>query len=306
MSRRVAVRVDKLTPCMKRSRLTVGMAVDTRSCGGCEPPPSCVFVQTSTATVYLLYLDGSGSVRNPAERHFVLAGVAVFERQIYHMIKSLDDFVSGLGLGPPQDIELHASVMANGRKGVWRGLTRKARLDTIEAGLSVLDRSHWSVEAFAVAVDKASIEPHDPVEWAFEEICNRFNLLLSRLQSRDDTPYRGLVVMDKSVYEDTLQSLATRFREQGTKWGNLRNLAEVPMFVDSAATRLVQLADLLAWAVWRRYEYKDTRYFDAVVGRFDESHGKLHGLVHQKAPDDQCSCPACIPPAPRKRRRRPR
>ena len=31
--------------------------------------------------MYLLYLDGSGSVKNPAERHFVLAGVSIFERR---------------------------------------------------------------------------------------------------------------------------------------------------------------------------------------------------------------------------------
>ena len=42
--------------------------------------------------MYLLYLDGSGSVRNPNERHFVLAGIAVFERQIYHEPISKLDF----------------------------------------------------------------------------------------------------------------------------------------------------------------------------------------------------------------------
>ena len=60
--------------------------------------------------MYLLYLDGSGSVRNPAERHFILAGVAVFERQIYHLINDVETFVDELGLGPGQDVELHALV----------------------------------------------------------------------------------------------------------------------------------------------------------------------------------------------------
>ena len=36
--------------------------------------------------MYLLYLDGSGSVKNPNERHFVLAGVGVYEGQIYHLL----------------------------------------------------------------------------------------------------------------------------------------------------------------------------------------------------------------------------
>ena len=244
--------------------------------------------------MYLLYLDGSGSVQNPAERYFVLAGVSVFERQIYHLINSADAFVDGLGLGPRQDVELHASVMASGRKGVWRGMVRQRRLEMIEAGLDVLNNAHWSVNAFAVALEKQTVSPDDPVERAFEEICNRFNLFLSRLQSREDAPQRGLVVMDKSHYEETLQGLASRFRAEGTRWGNLRNLAEVPMFVDSQATRLVQLADLLAWAVWRRYEHGDTRYLDRIARRFDRTGKVLHGLVHLTDAKENCMCPACL------------
>lgn len=56
-------------------------------------------------------------------------------------------------------------------------------------------------------------------------------------------------------------------------------MAEAPLFVDSTASRLIQIADLLAWAVWRRYEHSDTRYFDLIVRRFDREGGVLHGLV---------------------------
>lgn len=66
----------------------------------------------------------------------------------------------------------------------------------------------------------------------------------------------------------------------GTRWGNLRNLAETPLFVDSPASRLIQIADLLTWAVWRRYEQGDARYFDRVAGRFDAEGGVIHGLIH--------------------------
>ena len=145
-----------------------------------------------------------------------------------------------------------------------------------------------------MAVDKQVASPDDPVERAFEEICNRFNLYLTRLHNRDASWPRGLVVMDKSHYEDILQGLAKRFREQGTRWGDLRNLAEVPLFVDSAASRLIQVADLLAWAVWRRYEQTDSRYFDRIAGRFDSEGGVIHGLFHLKPASEQCQCAACL------------
>lgn len=76
--------------------------------------------------MYLLYLDGSGSVKNPTERHFVLAGVAVFERQIYHLISKFDSFVASLNLGDAQRVELHASVMANGKAPLERHRSERA------------------------------------------------------------------------------------------------------------------------------------------------------------------------------------
>ena len=119
------------------------------------------------------------------------------------------------------------------------------------------------VRAFAVVVDKHVDSTTDAVAYAFEEICNRFNLFLARLWRNGEGQHRGLIVMDKWHYEEALQRLSRRFR-----WGSLR-LAEVPLFVDSVASRLIQLADLLAWAVWRRYEHNDPRYFDRVIHRFD-------------------------------------
>ena len=85
-------------------------------CGGQVPPSAAPFQESRPLRMCPLYLDGSGSVRNPTERHFVLAGVAVFERQIYHLISRTDQFAASLGLGAIHDVELHASVMANGRK----------------------------------------------------------------------------------------------------------------------------------------------------------------------------------------------
>ena len=242
--------------------------------------------------MYLLYLDGSGSVKNPTERHFVLAGIAVFERQIYHLISKVDSFVASLNLGDAQRVELHASVMANGSRAPWKGIVRRERLQIIESGLKMLNDAHNSVRAFAVVVDKRALDG-DPVEYAFEEVCSRFNHFLSRLW-RDGDQQRGLLVMDESHYEQALQSLAQQFREGGTRWGSLRNMAEVPLFADSTAVRLIQIADLLAWAVWRRYEHGDTRYFDLTVRRFDREGGVLHGLVHRKDPRDDCHCPGCL------------
>ncbi len=243
--------------------------------------------------MHILYVDDSGSVDNPEERHFVLGGIAIFERGIYHLIRAADDCVAGFGLGDAHDIELHGSPMYSGRSGVWRTVReRSQREQMIKDALGVFTPSQ-SVRLFAVAVDKSAVAPHDPVQLAFEELCNRFNLFLQRVNNRNPREsHRGLIVMDETKHEAPLQALARHFRVNGGRWGHFRNLAEVPFFVDSKASRLVQLADLVAYATWRKYEHSDGRFFDPLLPKFDADGGVLHGLVHRRG-QAECYCPAC-------------
>jgi uncharacterized protein DUF3800 len=133
------------------------------------------------------------------------------------------------------------------------------------------------------------------VEVAFEEISNRFNLFLQRVNNGNPPAHaqRGLMVMDETAHEGRRQSLARHFRVNGGRWGHFRNLAEVPLFVDSRASRCIQLADLVAWATWRKYELLDGRFFDQLIPKFDMDGGVIHGLVHYARRNEPCYCPAC-------------
>lgn len=132
------------------------------------------------------------------------------------------------------------------------------------------------------------------MEIAFEELCSRFDLQLKRIFAVEKNPQRGLIVLDESSYETSLQNLAHNFRQIGTHGGTIANLAEVPLFVDSRASRLVQLADHVAYAVFRRYEAKDTTFLDIILNKFDSGNGKLHGLIHKQNRETSCMCPACM------------
>jgi hypothetical protein len=186
--------------------------------------------------VHILYVDDSGTVDDPTEQFFVLAGVSVFERGLYHQIKAVDDCVADFRIGDdPHDIELHASTMYHGRDGVWRSIRdRPSREKMIHCALATL-KGHANIRLFAMVIDKAAASPRDPVAMAFEEMCNRFNLFLARNNDRRDDNQRGLIVMDEMKHEKPLQMLARRFRIDGARWGHFRNLAEVPLFVDSRA-----------------------------------------------------------------------
>jgi len=249
--------------------------------------------------MHILYVDDSGDVGNASDAVFVLGGISVFERGIYHLIKATDDVVSSFGIDhDAHDVELHGSPMYSGR-GVWRGFQqRSARESMIHRALEVI-RGNSSVRLFAVAIDRAAVSPRDPVELAFEELCNLFNLFSQRINNRqfNGSPsysQRGLLVIDNMKHEKPLQALARHFRVNGGRWGHFRNLAEVPLFVDSKASRLVQLADLVAFATWRRYEHQDGRFFEPLIPYFDAEGGVIHGLFHhRRTAAGLCYCPAC-------------
>jgi hypothetical protein len=254
--------------------------------------------------MHVLYVDDSGSVGDPQQRFFVLGGVSVFERGIYHLIKAADECVDTFGLGGHDDIELHGSDMYAGRASPWKTIKERSRREQmILAALGLLTQPTPSVRLFAIAVDKAAVSPRDPVELAFEEICNRFNLFLQRSYNRTQDNQRGLIVMDETKHELPLQALARSFRINGGRWGHFRHLAEVPFFVDSRASRIVQLADLVAWSTWRKYEHSDGRFFDPLIQRFDADGGVIHGLLHLRGTTFQaCYCPACLTREQRDRR----
>ncbi len=242
--------------------------------------------------MHLLYLDDSGSAQNKSEQHLILAGFSVFERQVHFITKELDELAQRLNPTDPSSVEFHASEIFSGRAAPWKTLSKDDRRGVIKAVLTIAAKSYTTTKLFACAVHKCSYPSNDPMELAFEDLCSRFDLRLKRLHDSGDTQ-RGLIIVDESSYETSLQRLARDFKSLGTRWRVLRNITEVPLFVDSRASRCVQLADHIAYAVFRRYEAHDASYFDIIASRFDEHDGRVHGLVHRQHNDPSCMCLAC-------------
>ncbi|UCC82501.1 MAG: DUF3800 domain-containing protein [Gemmatimonadota bacterium] len=94
----------------------------------------------------------------------------------------------------------------------------------------------------------------------------------------------------KSTYELSLQRKTEVFRSVGNQWGVVRNLSDVPMFVDSQACRCVQLADHIAYATFRYYEHGDSDLFKIICSEFDRGEdGVVHGLVHLHKTGARCN-----------------
>lgn len=173
-------------------------------------------------------------------------------------------------------------------------MKREKRIETIKGVLYQLHDARPGVVIFGCAVHKNSFPRQDPVKLAFEDLSSRFNMFLEH-HSDSSEKSRGIIVIDKSSYELGLQNLTVEIRRNGNRWGSqLRSLCEVPLFVDSKASRIIQLADHIAYALFRRYSQDDINYYNCIEDRFDQYEGVIQGLVHKQHYTNSCTCPACL------------
>jgi hypothetical protein len=172
--------------------------------------------------------------------------------------------------------------MRSGRDG-WKKFPLPQRIKAIENSLSegIAKNKNSGVRLFAAIIDKNALVGEDPVEHAFEQIASRFDQYLRRLYTKHNDAQRGIILFDKSTTEKRIQTLARDFKYNGHTHGKTHNYAEVPVFLDSKASRLIQLADLVSYAINRRYTQRDSQFFDIIKDCFDSEGGVVHGLYEK-------------------------
>jgi len=230
--------------------------------------------------MHLLYLDESGSVADASQDHFVLAGLSIYERQAHWVEQKLNNIAARFSVDPTQaySIELHGSPMRGGR-GEWRAFPVANRIQAIKDSLHEgVFLNHPRVRLFGAVIREASLPGEDPIIQAFEQLSYRFDLFLKRQYQIYGNPERGLIIFDKSSTEQSIQTLARDFKHSGHSWGRTNNYAEVPVFLDSRASRLIQLADLVAFSLYRNFEHNDSSFYDVIENCFDTYGGVVHGL----------------------------
>jgi len=249
--------------------------------------------------VYILYLDESGT--HGEASYFVLAGLAVFEREIHWFGQDLDALQREYFPELPEPVLFHAARLrvreTDPVEPPWDGLTGQQRRELKDKIFDII-RSRRGV-VFACAVEKryAASRREDPYELAFEDLVSRFDMFMTRVnrigaaENRDEQ--RGLIVLAESSYEKAIALVASRLRGQGTRWGTLHNVTDVPLFAPAQATRLLQYADFCSNAVYGRYHSGLTLDFDRIASKFDQDGNVVHGLAHLSS-DQNCACIACF------------
>ncbi|WP_168176501.1 DUF3800 domain-containing protein [Williamsia sp. 1135] len=268
--------------------------------------------------MYLLFADESGT--HGGSHAFVLGGIAIHEDDTAKLQTALDQLViEHLGKVPInlEEYELHASELRNAKKpkmagrtnqpsSVWAFEDRKMRLSLLDAAYqAVVDFVPNNVECppvyFGVVVDNdfhSDWTAQEREQFAYEVLLNKFDVMLKRLRVDKGLPNKGLVIHDRRVLaERDIQSWTAGWRLAAGRVGQVRNLADVPLFADSRASRLLQVADLVAYSLYRRYDPQrlETKHFAALWSSFAEGSRELHGCVHYTPNygSGSCLCEPC-------------
>ena len=244
--------------------------------------------------MYVLYMDESGDPNSwDSQNHFVLAGLAVHEGQIYRLTQQLDKLQTDYFPEIAVPIAFHAGDIRSGHKR-FRELDDVARRDLLDDLYKVIQSSRFpNVIAFSTTIHISAVESSEQAfRETFQDICQRFNTFLVR-QFNSGYKDKGLLIIDQA-HEQRYRDLIAEFRIQGTEHAYLGNIVDIPYFAGRRDTRLLQLADLMAYAVFRFYESSDRTYFEKVLNRFDRRAAQQppDGLKHITR--QSCECEACV------------
>jgi hypothetical protein len=250
--------------------------------------------------MYLLYLDESGS--HAGSPVLVLAGIAVHEQDTWRLQSRLDSMLQRKlpqGLDP-QDFELHATEIKSPnrprRVSRWAKIPEGVRAGILRATFGILadhlpTNPQYPCALFGAVVDRSYA---DQEQRAYEEVLHKFDEMLNRHSRRTGIHERGIVIHDRRIVERDVQRWAALWRRVAGRIGTLMHLADVPLFADSQASRLIQAADFVSWALYRSYgDSRDSSWIKSLWGRFDADGGIMHGLIHVSPGFANCACRPC-------------
>jgi hypothetical protein len=241
--------------------------------------------------MHLLYIDESGSNEHT---NFVLGGVAVFEGEIEQISQQLDTLQNHYFPDEANLVEFHVRELRARSLKPESNFKQEHFFKLLDDIASVIIGAHpFGLTLFGTVVNRPSFPGQDHYNLAFEDMCKRFDSFLVGKHKSGHTS-KGLLILDRSAQQDELQRISIGFKAFGTRWGKLYNIVDAPLFAESHNSRMIQLADFVSYALFRRYESGHTRDLDKITRRFYQADGVLHGLKHMISRREECMCTACV------------
>lgn len=238
--------------------------------------------------MYFFYVDESGTL-DPAiigeradgstfakDHIYVLAAVSLYERRWHGFDKVLNrkkweliDIIRRIK-GLPSKLELADCEI----KSTWIRIPKERSKRPFLANLTDLELkqlvdlyyhqlAHHFMRVFGVVVDKRHLHGYMDSAKLHRKA---WELLLERIEAflREEHPKHQGVLITDDISRERNRNLAMKhayIQSEGTASGIwLRHIAEMPLFVRSELSNGVQLADLLAYNIYRCFRYENAEY----------------------------------------------
>jgi len=244
--------------------------------------------------MYLLYLDESGDPNSwHSQKNYVIGGVAIYEGHINRFSGLVDSIQNKYFPGVQINIPFHATEIRRG-KGHFLGFPPEKRNQIMQEVYDVIGNAVFpNLVVFATDIDITAVKnPTQSRRDIFEDVCEKFNCFLVH-QYKLHHFNKGLLVIDENRASE-YRELVNDFKTQGTKHGYLGNVIDIPYFARCHQTRMLQLADFVANAVFRYYENNDDSNLQTILPNFYSGADKnkissSFGHIIKK----KCSCITC-------------
>lgn len=228
------------------------------------------------------------------QKNFVLGGVAIHEGQIYSLTKELNDIQEKYFPGITVPIEFHITPIRKGKGPHFNKFSKETREQIIDDVFNIIHKTYFpNLIAFATSIDVSAVKsPNQVCRDCFENVCQNFNLFLYH-QYKKGIPSKGMLIIDRGREKQYLQ-IYSEFKQSEAVEKYLGNIIDIPYFAACRETRMLQIADFCANAVYRYYESGITKQMDKILPRFYRG-PKYHptsGLNHI-INDETCQCYAC-------------
>ena len=246
--------------------------------------------------MHILFLDESGTPPKPGQSHprrFVVGGLIIPEG-VWHAVR---DGLHGLKVRYGVRGELKWRFFAPANDDLKNPLRQKTPIErnAIRADIYRLISTHKGITTVACVVSAAAAYKlpattcqADLYALAYKGVTERFQYYLQDLSKTTGRKEYGIIVCDQRGPAD---DRALRGEHQklvyssGQNISNYKNLIETLFLSPSHLSIGIQLADMVAGAVWRRYERDDDEWYNFVEPTLRRSkEGKVDGFGIVKMP----------------------
>ncbi|HVB57335.1 MAG TPA: DUF3800 domain-containing protein [Candidatus Acidoferrales bacterium] len=225
--------------------------------------------------MHVFFIDESGTPPGPGkgkDKYFVIGGVVIPE-QVWHRVR---DAMMGMKLRRKLRGELKWRYFAPNNDDKDNPMLKMSQEEKNEIRTEMYDiicsvksiKSMACVACIEAAYEMPSIaDRHDLYHFTYKPLSERFQYYLQDLSRTVGRTETGIVVADHRGAKDDKRFRGAHERllySGGEFTSKYPNLVESLFFQPSNLSVGVQLADMVAGAVWRKYEKGDGRWYAAL------------------------------------------